>query len=131
MKHIYAEEKPELSTIQHHGVKGMRWGVTRQNVRDSYAQATRNKAKAYNAVGKGTGSKRQTAKVALTTSTHNVQKHGGLKGAAKAKGESLEARAARIEKGKARISDILVAYGTVSSSQLTTAARQVKQRQSS
>lgn len=126
---IFGMEKPDLNDVQHHGVKGMKWGVRKQQVRDSYAQATRNKAKSFDKVAKGTASKRDKAKVFATTSSANVQKHGGLKNAAKVKADSLESRARRIESGKATTKDILIAYGTVSSHQLGTAAKQVKARQ--
>lgn len=87
--------------LAHFGVKGMKWGVRRQQRLDRL-----------NRVAEGKGSFRDKAKVLLTeTSQASLARNHGLKGAARARAQGLDARKKRIEAGQAKVSDLLALHG--------------------
>lgn len=92
------EVNPPLDELEHHGVKGMKWGVRRR------AQIER--------VAAGKGSRLDRAKVsAFEVSRSSVQKHGSLSKAAGNKARNMKVRDARIAAGKASIKDVLARNG--------------------
>lgn len=94
---------PNISTeeIKHFGVKGMRWGVRRDN---RIARLER--------VGSGHGSRSDKVRVALgEVSTKSVSTHGSVAGAARNKAANMRARDARAAKGTATLMDVIARHG--------------------
>lgn len=98
---VVGVEKPDLEELAHYGVKGMKWGVRREN--------RLNRARR---VASGTASRREKFAFSLTdTSKSSVKRNKDLKGAAASRVRELEARKARIQKGEARVKDLIALYG--------------------
>lgn len=114
-------QNPPLEDLAHYGVKGMHWGVRKGRTGD-IAIAT----KALDRVAKGKGT--ALDKVAAvghtpTLRTGNLLRKGGLANEAARKSKDLKAQSRRLATGKAKVSDVLKAYGTVS---LTSVVRSMK-----
>jgi hypothetical protein len=89
------------SFIEHFGKKGMKWGVRRQK---RLARAQR--------VATGKSSKGETAAFLLTdTSRASVKRNKGVAGAAASRVRELKGRKERIQKGEAKVKDMLALYG--------------------
>lgn len=102
MTYIAGDKKPSLEdALEHHGIKGMHWGVSRAG---RTAQIER--------VGAGKGSKLDKIKVAaFETSKSAIKAHGSLAGAAANKAANMKAVDARIAKGHATIQDFIQRHG--------------------
>lgn len=105
--------------LEHYGAKGMRWGVrkdkTSGGVRGTIsARKARDKASSKRRVSQGKGKFGENLASALTTSSAQVQKHGGYRNAQAAKAKNLEDYADRLETGRATAKDIIKVYGTTS-----------------
>lgn len=86
--------------LEHFGVKGMRWGVRRDNRANTLVR-----------VGRGQGTKSQKVRAALTTSPLDIVKGRGLKGGALRRGQRQLARNSRVRSGEASVKDKLAYYG--------------------
>lgn len=87
--------------LEHAGVKGMKWGVRRNN-----------RAETLNRVGRGEGSGMDKVKAALNVSGIDLIKGRGLQGAAARRGARVTARNDRVQKGEGSVKDMLVYYGS-------------------
>lgn len=91
--------------LVHFGVKGMRWGVRKNNQLDR--RITRAKK-----VASGKANFREKATFVTTdTSQAALAKNRGVKGAARSRAAQLEARKARIDSGKNSVLDVLKDFG--------------------
>lgn len=87
--------------LAHHGVKGMKWGVRRENRIQSLER-----------VGSGTATKRETLRYGATEATGlGVRRNGGLAGSAANKAANMRAVDARRARGEGSIGDFLKAHG--------------------
>ena len=117
------QSNPPQGDLAHYGVKGMRWGV-----RKARTGLIETKTKRLDRVASGTGTFRQKAVTAAGLSAQEIGRAGGfrkgtLKRAAANKSSDLKAQSERLASGKAKASDILKAYGTVT---LTDIARSTR-----
>jgi hypothetical protein len=103
------EEKPSLEDLSHHGVKGMHWGVRKARTGNIDEQT-----KVLDRVAGGRGSTLDKVRVAGSSSVGRLVKSGGLKSEAARQSADLKAQRARLVAGKATMSDVLKAYGSVS-----------------
>lgn len=97
------EEKPTLddNLLEHFGVKGMRWGVRREN---RIARLER--------VGSGKASRADKVRVGLTdTTSAGVIRRGGFRKAAAGKAANMRIRDARVANGHATVMDHLARHG--------------------
>jgi hypothetical protein len=87
--------------LAHYGVKGMRWGVRRENRIQSLER-----------VGAGTASKGEKARYALTEATGvGMRRNGGLAGSAANKAANMRAVDARRARGEGTVADFLKVHG--------------------
>lgn len=107
---------PEEIVLEHHGVKGQRWGV-----RKAYSTRLAGMAARDRRVATGTGSGRDKLATALTTSNYAVVRRGGLKNAAAFRADKREAHAKRLANGEATTLDVLKLAGGVRISDLARA----------
>lgn len=97
------EDKPDLddTLLEHFGVRGMRWGVRREN---RIARLER--------VGSGKGSTMDKVRVGLSdTTAAAVARNHGFKNAAANKAANLRIRDARVANGHATVKDHLARHG--------------------
>jgi hypothetical protein len=99
-------EKPSL---EHHGVKGMHWGVRKARTGNIDQETAR-----LDRVAKGGGSLRDKAVALNSAKLTKVVRKGGLKSEAARNSADLKAQKQRLATGKATMSDVLKAYGSVS-----------------
>lgn len=124
-------EKPGSPTdiLEHHGKKGMKWGV-----RNAYVQSVRTRAARQRRVSKGQGSKADKLRTHLTTSAASIDRgrnakgrtrgiKGAFKGGARARAISSEQHAKRMENGKATVFDIVRMAGTIKVSDIVKGSR--------
>lgn len=102
----------------HYGVKGMKWGV-----RKARTGLIETKTKRLDRVASGQGSLRDLGVTALGMSNYQIARAGGFKKAAARKSENLKGQHERLATGKAKVTDVLKAYGTVSTLDLARALR--------
>jgi hypothetical protein len=109
----FGEDKPSLDVLlKHYGVKGMKWGV-----RNAYADRQAKKAQYLGRVAAGKGTRRDKARVALTTPIPSLIRKGVRKSAAE-QDISAKAHRDRLTSGKAKAGDILSFIGRVSISDI-------------
>lgn len=102
------QQNPPGDELAHYGVKGMRWGVRKARTGDLNAKASRHER-----VAAGKGSLTDKAVTLGGSSLYNLARRG-LKGEAARRGRNERAQIERLATGKAKATDILRAYGTVS-----------------
>lgn len=106
------EELEIKDFLEHHGVKGQRWGVRHAPQRLSkFDEQNVGRLSRAKRVAKGTGSVGDKASVLARQSTISLIRGGGLQGAAANDVSQLEARRKRIKQGKATVLDILAIHG--------------------
>lgn len=103
------QQNPPGDDLAHYGVKGMRWGVRKARTGDLNAKASRHER-----VAAGKGSLRDKAVTLGGSSLYNLARSGGLKNEAARRARNERAQIERLSTGKAKATDILRAYGTVS-----------------
>lgn len=87
--------------LAHFGVKGMRWGVRREN-----------RTQMLERVGSGTGSKLDNLRVATGhVSRQGVRRHGSVAGAAANKAANMRAVDARVASGRGTAKDFVSRHG--------------------
>lgn len=87
--------------LEHHGVKGQKWGIRNQQRLDRVAR-----------VARGTATRGERTSFALTeTSAVSLLRNRGIQGAAIARERELRARKKRILAGKASVLDFLALHG--------------------
>uniref|UniRef100_A0AAU7GX65 Uncharacterized protein n=1 Tax=Streptomyces phage Scarif TaxID=3158858 RepID=A0AAU7GX65_9CAUD len=101
----------------HYGVKGMKWGVRKARTGQLDARASRNER-----VAAGKGSLVDKAVTLGGSSALRLGMSGGLKNEAARRAKNKRAEIKRLATGKAKVTDILKAYGTVSAADLGRAA---------
>jgi hypothetical protein len=97
------QEKPTLDEdlLEHHGIKGMRWGVRREG-----------RISRLERVGSGKGSTGDKLRVGLTeVSGLSRMRNNGLRGAAANKAANMRTRDARVASGHATVMDHLSRHG--------------------
>ena len=110
--------------LEHHGVKGMKWGVRRAeklNAKASNQDAWRNRnvkrgqrnLNRLSRIASGKGSRGDKIIAAtLQTPLHLILQEGGLQGATAAQLDRGQRTQNKVKKGKAKVTDILTrAYG--------------------
>lgn len=90
----------DIDWLEHHGVKGQKWGVRRQR-----------RANLLNKVGAGKGTPTEKLRAAAQVSVLDVARGRGFKGAARVRGARQTARNDRIKKGEGTVRDGLAYYG--------------------
>ncbi|ASU04006.1 hypothetical protein SEA_MAYA_10 [Streptomyces phage Maya] len=103
--------------LKHYGVKGMKWGVRKARTGDLNLQASRHET-----IARGEGTKMQKISATLNTPFKKLLVKDGVKQHAAERAKDLRGQERRLATGKAKTSDILKAYGTVSISSLALAA---------
>ncbi|WPJ30704.1 hypothetical protein [Streptomyces phage Psst2] len=103
--------------VKHYGVKGMKWGVRKARTGDLNLQASRHEM-----IARGEGTKLQKVSATLNTPFKKLLVKDGVKEHAAERAKDLRGQEQRLATGKARTSDVLKAYGTVSVSSLVLAA---------
>ncbi|AOZ64875.1 hypothetical protein SEA_FRODOSWAGGINS_9 [Streptomyces phage FrodoSwaggins] len=103
--------------LKHYGVKGMKWGVRKARTGDLNLRASR-----LERVADGTATKMEKFATAMNSTAANLVRSGGLKKEAARRAKNLRGQEERLATGKAKTSDILKAYGTISISSLALAA---------
>jgi len=103
--------------LQHYGVKGMKWGVRKARTGDINVRATR-----LERVAKGKGTVADKLVTFAGSSARNIKRSGGFRQEAARRAQNLRAQEERLATGKAKVTDILKAYGTVSSGSLIRSA---------
>jgi hypothetical protein len=103
--------------LKHYGVKGMKWGVRKARTAQLDARASRNER-----VASGKGSLVDKAITLGGSSTARLVTSGGLKKEAARRAADKRAQIERLGTGKAKVTDVLRAYGTVSVMDLAKAA---------
>jgi hypothetical protein len=106
-----------MTELNHYGVKGMHWGVRKARTGDLNIRASR-----LERVAAGKGSLVDKAITLSGSSVRNMQKSGGFRKEAARRAADKRAQIERLSTGKAKTSDILRAYGTVSVSSLVGSA---------
>ena len=96
------------TALIHYGVKGMRWGVKKGRTGDLNVKASRHER-----VASGKGSLTDKV-VTIGGSTAANLAMRGLKGEAARRAKNERAQIERLSTGKAKVSDLLKAYGTAS-----------------
>ena len=87
--------------LAHYGVKGMRWGVRRENRIQSLER-----------IGAGTASRREVLRYATTEATGaGMRRGGGLAGSAANKAANMRAVDARRARGEGTVGDFLKVHG--------------------
>lgn len=104
-------DKPSLDEIEHHGVKGMRWGVRRargvgSEVRSAYSGRMLKAADNWQAVAEGHGTRGQRFRTAMSTPVYKLAT-GQRKSFAGKQATELRAHVDRINNGQAKVKDIL------------------------
>lgn len=98
--------------LEHHGVKGQRWGIRKAPQRLSrFDEQNIGRLSRAKRVAKGTGSAGDKSKTLARQSVVSLIRGGGLQGAAANDVHQLEARRKRIKTGKATVIDILAIHG--------------------
>lgn len=98
--------------LEHHGVKGQRWGIRKAPQRLSrFDEQNIGRLSRATRVAKGTGSVGDKTKTLGRQSLVSLIRGGGLKGAAANDVAQLTARRKRIKQGKATVIDILAIHG--------------------
>jgi hypothetical protein len=100
----------------HYGVKGMKWGVRKAHTGNLNKAASR-----LERVASGNGSLRDKIGAASTSSVYGLAKRG-LKGNSAHRAEKIRAAEKRLATGKAKVGDILNAYGSANLITLALAA---------
>src|SRR5687768_6068812 len=113
----YNFDEAKHSELKHYGVKGMKWGVRKARTGDLNLRAAR-----LERVADGTATKMEKFATAMNSTAANLVRSGGLKNEAARRAKKLRDQEKRLATGKAKTSDILKAYGTVSLSSLALAA---------
>jgi len=103
--------------IKHYGVKGMKWGVRKARTGDLNVRATRQET-----IAKGEGTKLQKTVAALNTPFSKLVQKDGVKKHAADRAKALRDEEERLATGKAKVSDILKAYGSANVYSLVGAA---------
>lgn len=111
------EDKPSMDELLHYGVKGQRWGV-----RNVHLEKVKKATDKLDRVASGTASRREKFSVASRTSLVDLATKGGLKGASANNSQILKDHAERLDKGEAKVRDLLALYGSVSVADLVKAA---------
>jgi hypothetical protein len=118
------DDKPDLPSeeeaLAHYGTKGMKWGV-RQVHLAKVTKATNR----LDAVSGGTANKRQKVGTALTLPVGRLATKG-LKGAAAKESRLLKEHADRLEKGEAKVRDIMLVSYSLSLRDLSKARQLAK-----
>lgn len=104
--------------LTHYGVKGMKWGVRKARTGQLNTRASRNER-----VASGKGSLGDKVVTLAGSSTARLVTSGGLKKEAARRAKNKRAEIERLATGKAKVTDILKSYGTVSALDLAVAAR--------
>lgn len=99
--------------LTHYGVKGMKWGVRKGRTGDLHLRAMRNER-----VAAGKGSLVDKAVTLGGSSVANLVVNRGLKGEAARRAADKRGQIERLATGKAKATDIIRAYGTISVSSL-------------
>ena len=100
---------PSPGELVHYGVKGMKWGVRKARTGDLNVRASRNER-----VAAGKGSLTDKVVTLGGSSAARLITSGGLKKEAARRAADKRAQIERLSTGKAKASDVLRAYGTVS-----------------
>lgn len=103
--------------LTHYGVKGMKWGVRKARTGDLHAKASFQET-----IARGEGTKLQKTVATLNTPFRKLLVEGGVREHAANKAKDYRAQERRLATGKAKVSDVLKAYGTTSISSLALAA---------
>lgn len=112
-------EKPSLDdTLQHYGVKGMRWGVRR-----AYADRRQFQANTLHRVADGTANAREKRVALLSVSAKDLRRGRGLQGAAKIRGDEIQGHVDRVLSGQEKTKDLLIRLGTTNSYDLVRGGR--------
>jgi hypothetical protein len=110
-------ENPQSDELTHYGVKGMRWGVRKARTGDLNVRASR-----LERVASGKGSLVDKAVTLGGSTAFNLARSRGLKNEAARRAKNYRGQIERLSTGKAKVTDILKAYGTVSVYSLAAAA---------
>lgn len=105
------------ATLKHYGVKGMKWGVRKARTGDLNAQASYQEM-----IARGEGNKLQKTAAAINTPFVKLLTKDGVRQHAADRAKNLRGQEERLATGKAKVSDVLKAYGTVRISSLALAA---------
>lgn len=103
---LNGKDKPDLNTLAHYGVRGMKWGIRKRYV----ANKTKG-TQILDRVASGKGSVLDKALVGATATPYGLIKNKGFRGEAAARSKELKAHIHRIETGKATVRDKLALYG--------------------
>lgn len=106
-----------MDEIRHYGVKGMKWGVRKARTAQLGKRAARNER-----VAEGKGSLLDKTITLGGSSTARLVTSGGLRNEAARRATNKRSEIKRLADGKAKVTDILKAYGTVSTTDLARAA---------
>jgi hypothetical protein len=104
---VTQQENPSRDDLTHHGVKGMRWGVRKARTGQLNVRAARNER-----VASGKSSLLDKTVTLGGSSAVRLVASGGLKNEAARRAANKRAQIERLSIGKAKVSDILKAYGT-------------------
>ena len=103
--------------LTHYGVKGMKWGVRKARTGDLHRKASFQEM-----IAKGEGTKLQKTVATLNTPFRKLLVKDGVRQHADDLAKNFRGQERRLATGKAKASDVLKAYGTVSISSLALAA---------
>lgn len=101
--------------FEHSGVKGMKWGTRREKTRQRIVR-----------VGQGKGTLRDKIAVGAGSSTHDLVRGKGFKGAAQIRGQRQTDRKARILNGEATAKDALRQAGSFRMTDIGTSKKGTK-----
>jgi hypothetical protein len=109
------EDKPSLEdALEHHGVKGMKWGI-----RKEYSDRVRREAALTKKVAEGKGGLLDNLHVhGQTSSLELLSTKGSFDKAASNRADQLAGHADRVEKGKETVLDLMQYHGKVTMADL-------------
>ena len=124
MTYLISEEKPSLEEVlEHHGIKGMKWGVRRGGLRSRVKGAAddqfQRRITTARAVASGNAKGRDRLRSTLSTVTGFTQS----KKLAATRVSKLEKRQQRVAAGEAKVGDILSVIGHTSITDLAVSRR--------